>query len=364
MKGLMYVPYDTNEEVYKNIIAHLQNSASTLYSYAQTYPSSKPMGSSDPIYAGDYALWARLANSLTLRVAIRTNDKESALQAIAHEAGMIETNAQNAMMSPGIQGNPYQLASVSWGDLRVNASIVDYMSGYKDPRMAAYFTKSTFPGYTDQYVGMRSGEADFDKTSVAAYSMPNLTSGTLLPVFVAAETQFLLAEAALKGWIDGGEAKAREYYEAGIRLSMEQYGITDSDAVSKYLADKTLTPAGHSNDPRGSKYTYDRKTTVKIAWEGETSTEKHLEQIITQKWIANYPMGLEAWAEYRRTGYPELAPVIDNLSGGVVDSNRGMRRLAFPLSEKDQNTTNYQNAVTMIGGTDTPAVDLFWTKKN
>lgn len=211
---------------------------------------------------------------------------------------------------------------------------------------------------------MRSGEADFDKTSVAAYSMPNLTSGTLLPVFVAAETQFLLAEAALKGWIDGGEAKAREYYEAGIRLSMEQYGITDSDAVSKYLADKTLTPAGHSNDPRGSKYTYDRKTTVKIAWEGETSTEKHLEQIITQKWIANYPMGLEAWAEYRRTGYPELAPVIDNLSGGVVDSNRGMRRLAFPLSEKDQNTTNYQNAVTMIGGTDTPAVDLFWTKKN
>lgn len=48
MKGLMYVPYDTNEEVYKNIIAHLQNSASTLNSYAQTYPSSKPMGSSDP----------------------------------------------------------------------------------------------------------------------------------------------------------------------------------------------------------------------------------------------------------------------------------------------------------------------------
>ena len=46
----------------KNIIAHLQNSASTLYYYAQTYPSSKPMGSSDPIYAGDYALWARLAN--------------------------------------------------------------------------------------------------------------------------------------------------------------------------------------------------------------------------------------------------------------------------------------------------------------
>lgn len=364
MKGLMYVPYDTNEEVYKNIISHLQNSASTLYSYAQSYPASKPMGSSDPIYAGDYALWARLANSLTLRVALRTNDKESALAAIAHEAGMIENNTQNAMMSAGIQGNPYQLASVSWGDLRVNASIVDYMSGYNDPRMEVYFTKSTFPGYTDQYVGMRSGEADFAKNDVAAYSLPNLTSGSPLPIFVAAETQFLLAEAALKGWIDGGEAKAREYYEAGIRLSMEQNGITDSKVVSDYLGNKSLTPAGHTKDPRGTKYNYDRKTTVKISWEAETTEARHLEQIITQKWIANYPMGLEAWAEYRRTGYPELAPVIDNLSGGVVDSNRGMRRLSYPLSEKDQNTTNYQQAVTMIGGTDSPAVDLFWTKKN
>lgn len=364
MKGLMYVPYDTNEDVYKNIISHLQNSASTLYTYSQTYPASKPMGTSDPIYAGDYALWARLANSLTLRVAIRTNNKEAALEAIAHEAGMIENNAQNAMMSPGIQGNPYQLASVSWGDLRVNASIVDYMSGYKDPRLSAYFTKSTFAGHTDQYVGMRSGEADFAKNDVAAYSLPNLTSSAPLPVFVAAETQFLLAEAALKGWIDGGEAKAREYYEAGIRLSMEQNGITDSQAVSDYLGNKTLTPAGHLNDPRGTKYNYDRKSNVKISWEAETTQERHLEQIITQKWIANYPMGLEAWAEYRRTGYPELAPVIDNLSGGVVDSNRGMRRLSFPLSEKDQNTTNYQQAVTMIGGTDSPAVDLFWTKKN
>lgn len=363
--GQMYVPYDSNEEVYKNIINHLQSAATTLYDYTQSYPSSKPMGTSDPIYGGDYTLWARLANSLTLRVAIRTNDKESALKAIDNKAGLIETNAQNAMMSPGIQGNPYQLASVSWGDLRANASIVDYMAGYKDPRMAAYFTKSTFSGYTDNYVGMRAGEAGFAKTDVAAYSLPNMTSATPLPVFVAAETQFLLAEAALKGWINGGETKAREYYEAGIRLSMAQNGVTDGAIISDYLNNTTLTPGGHENDPRGTKYNYARKTDIKIGWEAETTEARHLEQIITQKWIANYPMGLEAWAEYRRTGYPELTPVIDNLSGGAVNSSRGMRRLAYPLSEKDYNTTNYQTAVsTMLGGVDTPAVDLFWANKN
>lgn len=363
--GQMYVPYDSNETVYKNIVTHLQDAATTLYEYTQQYPSSKPMGTSDPIYTGDYALWARLANSLTMRVAIRTNDRESFEQAYSNKAGLIETNAQNAMMSAGIQGNPYQLASVSWGDLRVNASIVDYMSGYNDPRMAAYFTKSTFSGYTDQYVGMRAGEADFAKSDVSAYSLPNLTSGSPLPVFVAAETQFLLAEAALKGWIDGGETKAREYYEAGIRLSMEQNGVTDSSIVTDYLNNSTLAPNGHENDPRGTKYNYARKTNVKISWDAETSQERHLEQIITQKWIANDPMGLEAWAEYRRTGYPELTPVIDNLSGGTVDSNRGMRRLSYPLSEKDYNATNYQTAVsTMLGGIDTPAVDLFWANKN
>lgn len=69
--------------------------------------------------------------------------------------GLIETNAQNAMMSPGVQGNPYQLASASWGDLRVNASIVDYMTGYDDPRCEAYFQKSTFDN--TRYIGMRAG---------------------------------------------------------------------------------------------------------------------------------------------------------------------------------------------------------------
>ncbi|MDD6907269.1 MAG: SusD/RagB family nutrient-binding outer membrane lipoprotein, partial [Bacteroidaceae bacterium] len=113
----------------------------------------------------------------------------------------------------------------------------------------------------------------------------------------------------------------------------------------------------------GGKLDYTRKSTITVAWSNEATNEQKLERIITQKWIACYPLGLEAWAEYRRTGYPDLAPAIDNLSNGAVDTNRGMRRLRFPYTEKDLNTANYNAAVQMIGGIDNEGVDLFWTKK-
>ena len=263
------------------------------------------------------------------------------------------------MMSPGVQGNPYQLASASWGDLRVNASIVDYMTGYDDPRCEAYFQKSTFDN--TRYIGMRAGTAGFEKSAVSGYSLPNVQSGSSLPIFVAAETNFLRAEMALREWTVGGTAQS--YYEAGVRLSMEQNGVAGED-IDAYLADETLVPAGHLNDPRGAKYNYDRQTDVKIKWNDADGTEKNLERIITQKWIANFPMGLEAWAEFRRTGYPELAPAIDNLSVGVISDNfRGLRRLRYPYTERNLNKSNYDKAVALLGGTDNESVDLFWTKK-
>lgn len=357
--GEFYTEYDTAEEVYKNIIEDLSAAASTLYAYSQINPAARPLAGNDPVYDGNYEGWARLANSLTLRAAIRSGNREAAESACSHPAGLIETNAQNAMMSPGVQGNPYQLASASWGDLRINASIVDYMTGYNDPRCESYFQYSTF--VSSRYIGMRAGTAEFDKSAVAGYSLPNIQSGTSLPVFMAAETYFLRAEAALKGWNMQNTPQA--YYEEGVRLSLSQYNVGSAN-IDSYLADDALIPASHTNDPRGSKFSYSRTTDIKIKWNSGDGTEKNLERIITQKWIANFPMGLEAWAEFRRTGYPELAPVIDNLSGGVITNNaRGMRRLRYPYTERNLNKVNYDKAVILLGGTDNESVDLFWTKK-
>ena len=362
-KGNFYVVYDSEEEVYSQILNDLSNAAEVLYNYHRETNGHAPLGSNVPVYNGDYLKWAKLANSMRLRVAMRISNvypevaRSSAEAAVGHVAGLIESNIDNAMLDCGSQTNPYQLASVSWGDLRVNANIVDYMEGYDDPRMASYFNYSTFSGRTREYIGMRSGEAGFDKSAVSGYSIPAFTATSKLLVFCAAETEFHRAEGKLKGW-NMGDREAKDYYEEAIALSMEQYGLP---VPENYLTGN-VKPMGHFNDPRGSRYNYTLGKTVTVRW--GNNDEENLQRIITQKWIANYPLGLEAWAEYRRTGYPELYPPLDNLSNGVVNSNRGMRRLRFPYTEVQNNSANYTKGVSYLNGPDNEATDLKWARSN
>lgn len=362
--GNFYTPYDSEIAVYEAILADLEFAATTLYSYHVESSGHAPLGSKDPVFSGDYSKWAMLANSMRLRVAMRLSTEYpevaqvNAEKAAAHEAGTLEANGDNAMLSVGGKNNPYHLASVSWGDLRVNANIVDYMKGYKDPRATQYFEYSTFTGISKEYIGMRIGEATFDKKSVSGYSVPKFTEKSSLMIFCAAETAFLKAEAKLRGWNVGSES-AQAYYEKGIKLSMDQHGVS---MPGDYLT-STNTPVGHENDPRGAKYNYSLESVVTAGWNAADTFEKNLQRIITQKWIANYPLGIEAWAEYRRTGYPELYPVIDNLSPSLVDSKRGMRRLRYPYTEVQNNKVNYQDALNFLKGPDTEATDLGWGKK-
>lgn len=365
-KGNFYVAYDSQEEVYKHILEDLANAASVLYDYYVGISGFAPLGSNDPVFGGNYASWAKLANSMRLRVAMRISNawpdmaKEAAEAAVADKAGLIETNADNAMMDCGTQTNPYQLAAVSWGDLRVNANIVDYMNAYNDPRMPKYFNKSTMTGKTDQYVGMRTGDSNFDKGAASAFSTPAISGSDKLLVFCAAETAFLRAEGILRGW-NVGNKSAKEYYETGINLSMEQYTVAADD----YLAIDQAPVVSHaSDDVQNAPASI--TNTVSVKWDDNDNslTGKNFQRIITQKWIANYPLGMEAWAEYRRTGYPELYPCIDNLSDCGVSSIRGMRRLSFPYTEAQNNTANYNQGVAELGGADNEATDLKWAKKN
>ncbi|MDD6908636.1 MAG: SusD/RagB family nutrient-binding outer membrane lipoprotein [Bacteroides uniformis] len=354
--GDMTVAYDSAEDVYKHIIDDLKSSAEVLSDFVASAPGYKPLGSSDPIYGGDYSLWAKFAESIIMRVAMRTGNKEAFVDAMNSPIGYIQSNSENAMRDPKSMGNPYNIAGSIWNELRPSSSIVSYTVGYNDPRADKWFTpaSATWSKY-GKYVGLRRGN-EILPAGDGYRSKLTFNHEDLLPVFVAAESQFLLAEAALKGWIQGD---ARTYYEEGVKRSFEQWGVSGADA---YLADETSVPGDHKEALASQNY--DRKTEVKIAWDAESTPEKHLEQIITQKWIANYPLGLEAWADYRRTGYPELAPSVSNLSSGVIsDVVRGARRVRYPYQEKDLNSENYQKALSLLGGSDNEATDLFWAKK-
>ena len=353
------VAYDSQETVYMKMFEELDAVIAALHANEQM--SAEAFRKSDNVYYGDIKKWIKYANSLKLRMAMRLSYVKSDIaQKKAEEAvadGVILDNADNAYMHA--PENRVALIYNDWGDHRVGADIISYMNGYKDPRRAVMFTQGTWNKKTDYY-GMRIGTDPTNKSAmVSTYSNQIVDSKTPYLWMNAAEVTFLRAEGALRGWAMQGDAK--DLYEKAVKLSFEERGAT---GVDTYLADETLVPAGHLNDPRGAKYNYDRQTDVKIKWNDADGTEKNLERIITQKWIANFPMGLEAWAEFRRTGYPELAPAIDNLSGGVISDNfRGLRRLRYPYTERNLNKSNYDKAVALLGGTDNESVDLFWTKK-
>ena len=97
--------------------------------------------------------------------------------------------------------------------------------------------------------------------------------------------------------------------------------------------------------------------------ETDLSAEEKLEKIITQKWIANFPEGKNAWAEFRRTGYPRLFPVLKNDSQGEISTEDRVRRLPFPTSEERDNPAGYAEALKLLGGPDNGATRVFWDIK-
>lgn len=75
------------------------------------------------------------------------------------------------------------------------------------------------------------------------------------------------------------------------------------------------------------------------------------------------PTGQEAWSEFRRTGYPKVIPIVNNLSGGKVDTNVQVRRMTFPRSEYSNNAAGVAAATALLGGADTGGTKLWWDKK-
>jgi hypothetical protein len=125
------------------------------------------------------------------------------------------------------------------------------------------------------------------------------------------------------------------------------------------LADNTSTPNDYIdtvNPSNSIAYQGD----VKIAYNAAGTNEEQLEQIITQKWIAMFPDGQEAWSEFRRTGYPRLFPVMVNNSGGTIDTNIQVRRINFPQSEINTNGANVDIATGYLNGPDNGGTRLWW----
>lgn len=368
-EGGITVEYDSLEDAYHYMFNDLNSSIAFFTAYLADNPTGNPMGDFDPIYGGDFGKWLKFANSLKLRMAVRVAlvDTEYAKKAIqeAIASGLIETNADNAILKVQ-KKNPYHLSANDWRDLAISATLSAYMNGYNDPRRPAYMTQAS---YQSAYRGVRMGIADINKdrySNATYFSKPAFKADSPLLVYCAAETSFLKSEAILRGWIAGDDTMAKTYYEEGIRLSMEQHGLK-SDEYTSYLT-QTTSPESYRDIYTGISVSV--STPITVAWDNAgTNSNTKLEKIITQKWLANFPLGFESWCDHRRTGFPQFFPAVNNLSssgfiGSVTNtSSRLVRRLPFPQSQYQGNGENVKKAVQMLGGDDTANTDLWWAKK-
>lgn len=367
--GNLNAPYDSQEQVYTQMFKELDNAIAVLTEHRTENFSPK----ADRVYKGNVEKWIKLANSAKLRMAIRTADvsadaQKKAEEAVSHIVGVMTTNDDNAFIN-SVPKNPLRVVMYEYngGDSRISADITSYMNGYKDPRRDKYFTKSTFTatGITNNYVGLRSGIQIPAADNIRQYSNANVEADSKIMWMNAAECAFLRAEGALRGWNMGSPAisaatAAEGFYKTGISLSFEQWGVS---GAGQYAEDTTSKPEVYI-DPLGNNSYTGSPSSITIKWNESNNFALNLEQIITQKWIANFPLGIEAWSEYRRTGYPKLMEVKVNNSGGKVDSKKMARRLPYPQNEYTENGANVSDAVSKyLKGPDNMGTDVWWARK-
>jgi hypothetical protein len=174
-------------------------------------------------------------------------------------------------------------------------------------------------------------------------------------VIETAEAYFLRAEGSLLGWNMGGGLTAQQLYEAGITESMHQWGITDGTVIAAYISSAN-TPVAPGDGLSSAAV-----SSIPIAWSSNPATEKI--QIATQKWLALYPDGMEAWADWRRSHVMPLYPVVNSDNPLITNtSTQWIRRIPFLDSEKSSNADAVTAAQTLLGGPDNVLTPLWWDK--
>jgi len=286
------------------------------------------------------------------------------------------SNDDSAIFQPTDNSrNPYWIIT-DWGEFRMSAVMESVLIGFEDPRTSIYFSPTdnyVKNGTGNPYEGLRNGipREDLKQTELnnAHSDMGEMflnqgrggsAAGAPMTVMSAAEVYFLRAEGALAGW-DMGGGSVEEYYNEGITMSLKEERIGASDAVVDAYINSTKTPIA-TNDIYGTPPSSD----ITVKFMGGADPEKQLEQIITQKWIALYPDGWEAWTELRRTKYPKVYPRIAS-DNPDVPADQTMSRLIFVEGEYSANRAAVEAAeqlpeLTSRGGNKN-STRLWWDAK-
>lgn len=306
----------------------------------------------DPLFDNNGNAWKTWANSLRAILALRmsrTEDAEAAKSAFteAVAAGIMSSNADNAIfkfLSNANFQNPFYANYVTQSrfDYGTSATVINNLKANADPRLPIFARTSLNGG---AYVGLPYGEdAYYDTEDFSLLGRAIYAQNAPLQLTTYAQMCFTMAEAALRGWVAGGDATVAAWYEKGINASMDQWSAVSTNPVVSVTTQQ-------KND-------YRTQAGINIPAVNTLSFEQKLNRIQTQKWLNFYlNNSYEAWSEWRRTGYPVLQPALDPMNaGGQIP-----RRQCYPVTEKDLNSAHYAEVLT-AQGPDELSTRMWWDK--
>ncbi|AUC86364.1 SusD/RagB family nutrient-binding outer membrane lipoprotein [Polaribacter sp. ALD11] len=333
VEGTVTPKYDLQEDIYQKengILNNLDKGIAAINAYSGSIPLE-----GDILFNGDLNSWIRFANSLKIKYLVRISDKvnvASQLQTLFSDDNYIKNNNENATFDfTNTAPNSFRFAQLRVGDFTnfiMSETAEDIFKNLNDSRVGKFyqpFENATSNEFNGLINGINSSTTtpSPDNYSLVGKIFREDTSSLDANFMTAWETQFLLAEAAQKGLIN---TNPETLYNNGVMQAFEYW---NTNLPTTYLTGNASLNAV-----------------------GKTP----LEQIITQKWIANTINGYESWIEYRRTGFPVLKNVAASLNNGLIPV-----RMPYPADAGALNTENYKVAATATNGNSLD-VKVWWNE--
>lgn len=324
--------YDSQKEIYTSLFNQLKEASSTI--------NASSTLKNEIIFSGNMSKWKKVGNTIRLIMALRLSKvdpnwgKQEFASALAD--GVMTSNSDNFVYPhlaekdhENFWYNSFTRLERQW--FALSKPLVDYMKPKNDPRLPIYGDKNQ----SGDYVGLEYGKAagnsgDIPGISLLGAKLRQQNSPVNLVTYP--QVLFAMAEAAKLGWISGGDAMAEANYKDAIKESINLWttNTTSSAAIDAYISQAS------------------------VAYTANTAIQK----IAEQRWIHLFLNGYEAWAEWRRTGFPNLVAPKD------VNGNMIPRREGYPTQEASNNTDNYNAAVKAFpySGTDGLNARVWWDK--
>jgi hypothetical protein len=328
--------YDDAATIYKDLFVQLDTARSLI----SKWKGDSPAPTSDIMLSGNKIKWLKFINTLELRMLLRFSEiakpsyYSTVLANVSNDANGFLGVSESVLVNPGYSNSNNDRQNPFYGDygfdyvgnptsnnsyIRANSYAINFYQTTFDPRIAFFYSAYDGSNYAGNDFGLQGqannvisgiGQATKDNNNIGILNSPSQSA----PILTSFESLFLQAEAAKRGMIN---LDYKVLYKSAILESFKYMNIDTAQASALYEQADNATLIEQVNID---------------------STTNPLKTILTQKWASiNAINPLEVYADYRRTGIPDVP--------GTKALNNGVKRpiplrMYYPNTEKQTNPDN------------------------